>query len=65
MVLMMMMKTMSILPIVIIITIMNIIKTYVSDCPFILLFVKLSRGPLQNFTGHMLSMTGLFLYYFS
>jgi len=54
---MMIMIKMSILIIVIIITIMNIIKTYVSDCPFRLLFVKLSRGPLQNFTDHMLYMT--------
>jgi hypothetical protein len=60
------MITMSILIImIIIIIIMDIIKTYVPDCSFRLLFVKLSRGPPQNFTDHMLYMTGLFLYFSS
>ena len=60
-----MMITVSILVIMIIIIIMNIIKTYVSDCPFTLLFVKLSRGPPQNFTDHMLYMIEPFPYFCS
>jgi len=60
---MMMIKTLILIIImiiiIIIIIIMNIIKTYVSDCPFLLLYVKLSRGPPQNFTDHMFYMTGI------